>query len=164
MEQFIARGESLNGKALASRDGTRRTGYSGEAAYFRYQLQTLDNQPGYDVIQILHDSGSSKPGVLDLEEYIPMGVEYVITSSYARDNYSLNGETAELHPEMAAKYRNFYQALDERATLLKEFSPSADIAGPTLRIYKTPMRTCASARSSEPDSSRSKRSNAFQTF
>ena len=136
LEQFIARGESLNGKALASRDGTRRTGYSGEAAYFRYQLQTLDSQPGYDVIQILHDSGSSKPGVLDLEEYIPMGVEYVITSSYARDNYSLNGEPARLHPDMAAQYRNFYQALEERGTLIKEFRPSAEIAGPNLRIYK----------------------------
>jgi len=136
VEQFIARGESLNVKALASRDGTRRTGYSGEAAYFRYQLQTLDSQPGYNVIQILHDSGSSKPEVLDLEEYIPMGVEYVITSSYARGNYSVNGETARLHPQMAGRYRDFYQELDERATLLKQFSPSADTAGPTLRIYK----------------------------
>ena len=131
----------LTGKALASRDGTRRTGYSGRSQYFRYQLQTLDSQPGYDVIQILHDSGSSKPGVLDLEEYIPMGVEYVITSSYARDNYSLNGEPARLHPDMAAKYRNFYQALEERETLIKEFRPSAEIAGPNLRIYKTSMRT-----------------------
>ncbi len=67
---------------------------------------------------------------------IPLGVEYVITSSYARGNYSLNGETTTLHPEMAAKYRNFYEALDERAILLKQFSPSADTAGPTLRIYK----------------------------
>ena len=136
LEQFIARGESLNGKVLASRDGTRRTGYSGEAEYFRYHLRTLDSQPGYDVIQILHDSGSSRPEVLDLEEYIPLGVEYVITSSYARGNYSLNGETTRLHPQVAAKYRNFYEALDERATLLKQFSPSADTAGPTLRIYK----------------------------
>jgi dolichyl-phosphate-mannose-protein mannosyltransferase len=136
LEQFIARGESLNGKVLASRDGTRRTGYSGEAEYFRYHLRTLDSQPGYDVIQILHDSGSSRPEVLDLEEYIPLGVEYVITSSYARGNYSLNGETTRLHPQVAAKYRNFYEALDERATLLIQFSPSADTAGPTLRIYK----------------------------
>jgi hypothetical protein len=136
VEQFIARGESLNRKALASRDGTRRTGYSGEAAYFRYQLETLDNQPGYDVIQILHDSGASKSEVLELQEYIPMGVRYVITSSYATGNYSLNSETARLHPRMATKYRDFYQALDERGTLLKKFSPSADIAGPTLRIYK----------------------------
>lgn len=136
LEQFIARGESLNGKVMASRDGTRRTGYSAEAEYFRYHLRTLDSQPGYDVIQILHDPGSSRPEVLDLEEYIPLGVEYVITSSYARDNYSLNGETTRLHPQMAAKYRNFYEALDERASLLKQFSPSADIGGPTLRIYK----------------------------
>jgi len=136
LEQFIARGESLEGTVLASRDGSRRTAYSGEAQYFRYQLETLDGQPGYDVIQILHDPASSRPEVLDLQEYILMGAQYVITSSYARNNYSINGETAELHPEMAARYRNFYQALDERATLLKQFSPSADTAGPTLRIYK----------------------------
>ncbi len=136
VEQFITRSESLNGRALASREGTRRTGYSGETAYFREQLRTLDHQPGYDVIQILHDSGAAKPEVLDLGEYIPMGVQYAITSSYATGNYSLNGETAKLHPQMAAKYRNFYQALDEREFLLKEFTPSADIAGPILRIYK----------------------------
>ena len=136
VEQFIARGESLAGKTLAARDGSRRTGYPGETRYFRYQLQTLDNHPGYDVIQILHDAASSTPEVLDLEEYIPMGVQYVITSSYVRNSYSINGETAELHPEMAAKYRNFYQALEERETLIKEFRPSAEIAGPNLRIYK----------------------------
>src|SRR5262249_24433208 len=136
VEQFIARGESAAGKVLTPRDGTRSTGYFGEAAYFRYQLRTLDNQPGYDVIQILHDPGSSRPAVLDLEEYIPMGVEYVITSSYGRDGYSLKGETAKLHPRVAAKYNNFYHALDERGTLLKQFSPAADTVGPTLRIYR----------------------------
>jgi hypothetical protein len=136
LEQFIARGELLAGKNLAGRDGSRRIGYPGEAMYFREQLRTLGNQPGYNVIQILHDSLASRPGVLDLEEYIPMGVEYVITSSYARAYYSLDSETARLHPQMAAKYRKFYQALDERATLVKEFSPSAAIAGPNLRIYK----------------------------
>ena len=136
LEQFIVRGDALAGKALASRDGTRRTGYSGEATYFREQLRMLDDRPGYDVIQILHDPGSQLPGVLALDDYLALGVEYVITSSSATGNYSLNGETARLHPQMAAKYRNFYEALDERGTLLKQFTPSTDIAGPTLRIYK----------------------------
>jgi hypothetical protein len=136
LEQLIARGDPTTRLVLASRDGTRRTGYSREATYFREQLRTLDDQPGYDVIQILHDSGSQRPNVRDLEEYLGLGVQYVITSSYVTGNYSLNSETARLHPEMAAKYRNFYEALDKRGTLIKEFGPSEKIAGPNLRIYK----------------------------
>jgi hypothetical protein len=141
LEQFIARAESLSGTSLARRAGTRRVGYSGEAEYFRKQLQTVDALPRYDIIQILHDEGSPKADVLTLDEYLSMGVKYAIVSSYARRvEYVLGNETAVRHPDKAAKYRNFYQALEARATLLKEFSPSDKMVGPTLRIYELPIR------------------------
>jgi hypothetical protein len=136
LEQFIARGESLAGQSLASRDGTRRAGYSREAVFFSYQLQTLDNQPAYDVTQILHDVGSPRSDVLSLEDYRASGMEYAITSSWARDSYFNNDNSAKQHPNKTAKYRNFYQSLEVHATLLRQFSPSANAAGPTLRIYK----------------------------
>jgi hypothetical protein len=136
LEQLIDRGQSLNGKVLASRDGTRRSGYSGEVTYFREQLRTLDGRLGYDIIQILHDLGSPKSNVLSLDDYRAMGVDYVITSSYARNSYAVHNEVAALYPDKAARYRDFYQALDERAILLTQFIPSADTPGPNLRVYK----------------------------
>ena len=138
LEQFIYRAEVLSGENLARRDGTRRVGYSGEAEYFRQQLQTLDDQPGYDIIQILHDVGSPRADVLTLDEYLAMGVEYAIVSGRARNDYVPGSETAVRYPDKAARYRDFYQALEVHATLLKEFSPSGEVAGPTLRIYKLP--------------------------
>jgi hypothetical protein len=42
------------------------------------------------------------------------------------------------YPAKAARYRDFYQALASHATLLKEFSPSDEMVGPILRIYKLP--------------------------
>src|SRR5262249_51832561 len=41
LEQFVARAESLSGTSLSHREGSRRVRYSGEAEYFRWQLQTL---------------------------------------------------------------------------------------------------------------------------
>jgi hypothetical protein len=126
---------------LTHREGTRRVGYSGEAEYFRQQLQILDAQPGYDVIQILHDEGLLRADVLTLDEYLSMGVKYAIVSSNTWAAYTPGSETAVRHPDKAQKYRNFYQALETRATLLKEFSPSAKMVGPPLRIYELPIGT-----------------------
>jgi 4-amino-4-deoxy-L-arabinose transferase-like glycosyltransferase len=139
LEQFITRAESFSGTSLARREGTRRVGWSGEAEYFRQQLQTLDAQPGYDVIQILHDEGSPRADVLALDEYVSMGVKYAIVNSSVWKGYTTGSETAVWHPDKAAKYWNFYQALEARATLLKEFSPSDKTAGPHLRIYELPI-------------------------
>lgn len=145
--QFVARTESLSRKSLAHRDGTRRIGYSGEAEYFRQQLRTLDAQPGYDVVQILHDVGSPRADVLTLDEYLSMGVTYAIVSSSAWEQYTPSGETAVRYPDKAAKYRNFYQALEARATLFKEFSPSDKMGGPILRIYKLSIPSASLAQS-----------------
>jgi hypothetical protein len=140
LEQFIARVESLREVSLARRDGSRRVGYSREAEYFRQQLQALDAQPRYDIVQILHDVGSSRADILTLDEYLSMGVKHAIVSSYGWEAEIVPGsETAVRHPDKAAKYRNFYQALEARATLLKEFYPSDKMVGPTLRIYELPM-------------------------
>jgi hypothetical protein len=138
LEQFIARAESLNGESLNLREGTRRVGYSGEAEYFRQQIPTLADSPGYDIIQILHDVGSLRADVLTLDEYVSMGIKYAIVSSYAWNEYVPGSEAAVRYPDKAGKYRNFYQALEARATLLKEFSPCDQIVGPTLRIYELP--------------------------
>lgn len=138
LEQFIIRGESLSGEFLARRDGTRRVGYSGEGEYFKQQLRTLGDQSGYDIVQILHDPGSEKADVLNLDEYILMGVRYAIISSIGWKNYFQGSEIDVRYPVKAAKYRNFYKALEDHTTLLKVFSPSDKIAGPTLRIYRLP--------------------------
>ena len=141
LEQFIARAESLSGTSLDRRAGSRRVGYSGEVEYFQQQLQTLDAQPRYDIIQILHDAGSPRTDVLTVDEYLFMGAKYAIVNSDVWTEYILGSETAVRHPDKAQKYWGFYQALEARATLLKEFSPSAKIVGPTLRIYELPIRT-----------------------
>jgi hypothetical protein len=136
LEGFIARSKSPAEGTLARREGTRRVGYSGEAEYFRKQLQTLGDEPAYDIVQILHDPGSTKTDVLTMQEYIAMGVQYAIVSSKAQESYTPDSEQAAKHPDKAAKYRDFYQSLASHATLLKDFNPSADIAGPGLQIYK----------------------------
>jgi hypothetical protein len=139
LKQFIARAESLSEQSLRRFDGTRRVGHSGEAEYFRHQLRTLDDQPGYDVIQILHDVGVRRADVLTLEEYLSMGVKYAIVSNYASEQYIPGSEIAIRNPDKSEKYRSFYQTLEARATLLKEFRPSDKITGPTLRIYELPI-------------------------
>jgi hypothetical protein len=77
--------------------------------------------------------------VLTLDEYLSMGVKYAIVNSYVREGYTPSSQTAVRYPDKAAKYRNFYQALEARATLLKEFSPSDKMAGPSLHIYELPI-------------------------
>ena len=96
--------------------------YSGEATYFQLQLNALGNQPGYDIVRILHDVGSAKIDVLSLKQYAEQGVQYAIVSSYASETNS--------------KYKDFYESLREQATLIKEFRPSQKTTGPTLRIYQ----------------------------
>jgi hypothetical protein len=138
LEQFIGRARPAKSN-LARVEGTRRVGYSGEAEYFRRQLETLSGRPGYDVIQVLHDPGSNAADVLTLEEYLRMGAQYAVTSSFARKAYGVGGAEAASHKQKAVQYRELYEALDARATLLKEFRPSESVQGPTLRIYKLPV-------------------------
>jgi len=135
LEHFIERARPP-GIELSRIEGTRRVGFSGEAEYFRRQLETLNGRPGYDVIQVLHDLGSDVADVLTLEEYIGMGAQYAVASSFARQTYDVDGVETASHKQKAARYRELYQALDARATLLKEFRPSQSVQGPTLRIYK----------------------------
>lgn len=135
LEQFIARVESVAEKSLTRVEGSRITGYTGEAEYFRQYLKAVDSsKPSYDVVQILHDEASQRANVLTLDEYISMGVQYAVVSSKGWSYYGAGSR----YPHKAAKYRDFYQALESRATLLKEFKSSEKIVGPTLRIYKLP--------------------------
>lgn len=134
LEQFVARSESVAEKSLPRIDGSRIIGYSGEAAYFRQYLKVMGGESGYDVVKITHDEASQKADVLTLDEYISMGVQYAVVSSKGWMSYYLDGQ----YPQKAAKYRNFYQALESRATLLKEVKPSEKIVGETIRIYKLP--------------------------
>ena len=83
LEQFIHRGRAANSGNIARRDGTRRVAYSGEAAYYQYQLDLLGDRPGYDIVQILHDIGSPRAEWPSLDHYIKQGVQYAIVSSYA---------------------------------------------------------------------------------
>lgn len=138
LEYFIGRGKPPSSN-LARMEGTRRIGYSGEREYFRRQLATLNGRPGYDVIQILHDPGSNVADALTLEQYVKMGAQYAVTSSFARRAYVVGGAEAASHKQKAARYRELYQTLDARAPLLKEFRPSESVQGPTLRVYKLPV-------------------------
>jgi hypothetical protein len=138
LEQLIARGDSLEGQNLARRDGNRRVGYSGECSYFREQLRLLDDQPGYDVIQILHDPASPVANVLSLEDYVSTGTQYAIVSSLAWRGYVNNNSVSGDFLEKAAKYRDFYRALELRGLLLKEFVPGTQSSGPILRVYALP--------------------------
>ncbi len=133
LEQMIVRGGGADGATIAARDGTRRVSYSGESTYFREQLRVNGNRPGYDIVQILHDSGSLRADVRSLDEYRALGVQYVVVSSFGWT------EPASADPAAASKakrYRDFYEALPAGATLLKELRPSHELAGPTLRIYR----------------------------
>jgi hypothetical protein len=60
-------------------------------------------------------------------------VQYAVVSSFTWERYSSSHDVAE---PKARRYRDFYQALEAHATLLKELRPSAELAGPTLRIYR----------------------------
>jgi hypothetical protein len=122
LEQFIHRGKSISSENIARREGTRRVAYFGETSYFQYQLGVLGNQPGYDIVQILHDVGAPKTEWPSLDHYINQGVQYAIVSSYA-----LNGYFDSM---------DLYEALRRQAVLIKEFRPSEKINGPTLFIYK----------------------------
>ncbi len=134
LEQFIARATPTDSE-LFRRTGSRRIGYAGEKEFFRRQLNSLNAQITYDVIQVLHDPGTKEAGVLSLDEYKAIGTKYAIVSSKASETYSPDGEEAINYPDKASKYRDFYQALEDRATLIKEFSPGVGLQGPTIRIY-----------------------------
>lgn len=136
LEQLIARGESVTGANLADREGTRRLGYSGESEYFRRQIAAVKDLQTYDVVQILHDIGSSKADVSSIGEYKAAGMQYAIVSSYAWEGYAPGSENVVRHPSKAARYWDFYQGLARDAILLKEFSPSDRTYGPTLRVYR----------------------------
>jgi len=119
LTQLIERGRASASGQIAQRDGTRRRAYSGEATYFQYQLKALGDQPGYDIIRVLHDIGSgSSTRVRDMAQ----GAEYAIVSSYDAKGYSTRND--------------FYAFLRERGTLLKEFEPSEEVNGPRLLIYR----------------------------
>jgi len=134
IEQFIDKTGSAAEKALPRVDGSRWTGYTGEAAYFKYYLKAMGDSTGYDVIKITHDEVSERSDVLNLDEYISMGVQYAVVSSKGWSYYYVDGR----YPVKATKYRDFYKALEARATLLKEFKPSENIVGQIIRIYKLP--------------------------
>ena len=133
LEQLIARGDGSSGSTSAARDGTRRVSYSGESTYFREQLRVVGDLPGYDIIQILHDPGSPRADVRSFDEYRALGVQYAVISSFGWEQYFSNHDAAE---QKAKRYRDFYEALPAHATLLKELRPSAELTGPTLRIYR----------------------------
>jgi hypothetical protein len=122
LEQLINRGEASNSGNLARRDGTRRIAYSGEATYFHYQLNAVGDQPGYDIFQVLHEIDSVKIDALAPNRYVEERVQYAIVSSAAAGSHS--------------KYKDFYETLLERGTLIKEFRPSEKVSGPTLHIYR----------------------------
>ena len=42
--------------------------------------------------------------------------------------------------DAAKKYRDFYEWLQRRATLLHEFRPPATIVGPIIRVYRLPVQ------------------------
>jgi len=121
LEQFIHRGRAANSGNIARLDGTRRVAYSGEAAYFQYQLDVLVDRPGYDIVQILHDPGSPRTEWPSLDHYVKQGVQYAIVSSYALNGYDS---------------KDLYEALRRQASLVKEFRPSEKIRGPALFIYR----------------------------
>ena len=138
LQRFVDRAASLGNKTLAQRDGARRVGYPGEAVYFENQLRTNHDDAGYDVFQILHDGASSRADVLTSEQYMAEGVQYAVVSGSGRAGYDPGTDTAARWPDKAKAYRTFYDWLEKHATLLKEFTPSDKMVGPTLRIYRLP--------------------------
>ena len=154
LEQLINRGNVSTSENVARRGGTRRIAYSGESAYFQFQLNVLGDRAGYDIVQILHDIGSTNGNVLTLNQYVDQGVQYAIVNSDARDGYLARSDEDARHPEKAARYRNFYECLGQQGTLLKEFNPSEKTVGPTLLIYKIRHVPCAAMYSSAVNSQR----------
>jgi hypothetical protein len=141
--------EGRSNSMLEKRIGTRRTGYTRESEYFRQMLQAIGDRPGYSVVRITHDDGSDRADVLTLDEYLSQGAAYAVTSSYAWEKYLPGGQQALQFPVKTARYATLYRSLDERATLLKQFSPSDRLAGPTLRIYRLPPPDGSQARGLE---------------
>lgn len=82
--------------------------------------------------------GSPRADVLSLEEYLSMGVKYAVVAEWSA--YASGGETAARSPHKAKKYRDFYESLQTRATLLREFRPSSSMPGPILRVYRLPAQ------------------------
>jgi len=135
LEHLAARGDAAATTAnLTTRDGTRRSAYAGEATYFREQLRVVPDRPGYEILQVLHDPGSPRADVLSLDEYKALGARFAVVSSFAWDQYVAVADSP--NAAKIARYCEFYQSLRIRTTLVEEFKPSADVAGPTLRIYR----------------------------
>jgi len=122
LQQFIDRGKASATDNIARRDGTRRVAYLGEATYFQYQLKALGDLPGYDIVQILHDTASPKRDWPSLDHYINQGVQYAIISSYAENS--------------DPKRKDYYNSIRQRGTLIQQFRPSEEVNGPLLLIYK----------------------------
>ena len=135
LERLAARGQAaVEAANLTARDGTRRSAYAGESTYFREQLRLATGRPGYDVVQVLHDPGSARADVRSLDEYKALGVRFAVVSSLAWEQYFVRGGSTDAAKR--ARYCSFYEALRTETTLIKEFKPSEDVAGPTLRIYQ----------------------------
>lgn len=105
----------------AERKGTRwRTQYHRESEFYAYRLDATSGIT-YNLVPIMHDLALGKTRMQSLDYYREQGVQYVVTSSYARWAYR----------------SEFFGALDTQATLIKDFVGNpVDRPGPTLKIYK----------------------------
>ena len=137
VQRLIDRGRGLAWENLAKRDGTRRVGYPGEAAYFAEQLKTLADGEGYDVIQIIYGTSSADRKILTYEDYLQLGVQYVITSSYATEQDRQLAESAGSSSEAPDRFRReLSESLRAKGILLSSFEPEAGTYGPAISIYK----------------------------
>lgn len=122
--------------------------------YYQYQMTAVKGV-SYDIIEIRHpwwqeketqegvyyatsefDKDMGNPirpvGVMPLPYYVEEGYEYLVTSSIKYNAYS-KGPNRTGFPSFA----RFYQDLNERATLIKEFNPETDNRpGPVIRVFR----------------------------
>ena len=73
-----------------------------------------------------------------VDEYLRLGVDYALASSSNWERFQ--NEAARYATEVA-----FYQELHRRAQLVREFEPSAQRGGPTVRVYALSPRARAAA-------------------
>jgi len=135
-ERIINREAGIVGEDQYKKVGTRKAGYEGAAKFFQMKMEAQSEGLEYDIYQIIHDLVIENIDVKSYEEYLKIGIEYAIVNQHMIDNYSPNSEVSKYYAEGAKCYRQFYRDLVDNAELIKIFTPSDELTGPILKIYR----------------------------
>ena len=102
-----------------------------------YELRRkVPAQTTYALTRIVISSDGQCDKNVSLEKFRDKGIRYIVVSSFAYEGYRsvMYGQN---HPEAAQYYRSFYQSVNDRCKLVKEFSAEPAVReGPTIKIYR----------------------------